>query len=226
MQEDRRRLPAPNRLVAFDATARRLSFAKAAQENFLTHSAVTRQIAVLEDEFGSVLLLRQHRALELTADGVCLAAAVSQALAGVREAVAAIRSPCRRDVLTVITTSGFASLSLIPRLAGLVAEHPGTDVRIDVTLDLLIEQEKRIAPFKGQAASERGYFVMVYPDAAARLSVRTLVKWLHAQAQAEAAEARAAAALKSARPAAMRAANRPAMKVPIQAVGRPAHAGR
>jgi DNA-binding transcriptional LysR family regulator len=130
------RLPALDRLVAFDAAARHLSFTKAAAERFLTQSAISRQIAALEEEIGSPLFVRRHRALELTLEGARLHAAVTEALATVREAVAAIRAPHRRQVLSLTTTPGLASLWLIPRLQGFVAEHPSIDVRIDASHDV------------------------------------------------------------------------------------------
>ncbi len=133
MQRDPTHLPPLDRLVAFDAAARHLSFTKAAAERFITQSAVSRQIAALEEELGLPLFRRRHRALELTDEGVRLAAAVAAALAGVREAVVAIRAPRRRQVVAVTTTPGLASLWLIPRLAGFIAAHPGVDVRIDAS---------------------------------------------------------------------------------------------
>jgi LysR family transcriptional regulator, glycine cleavage system transcriptional activator len=133
MQKDPARLPPLDRVVVFDAAARHLSFTKAAAERFLTQSAVSRQIAALEEDLGVKLFQRHHRQLELTADGRRLAVAVAAALAELREAVAAIRSPSRREVLSLTTTPGLASLWLIPRLARFTSAHPGIDVRIDVT---------------------------------------------------------------------------------------------
>jgi LysR family glycine cleavage system transcriptional activator len=134
MQNPNRRLPSLDRLAVFDAAARQLSFTKAAAERFLTQSAVSRHVATLEAELGVPLFHRAHRRLELTDDGRRLALAMAEAIAGVREAVEAIRAPRRREVLTVTTTPGFASLWLIPRLSDFVAKHPGIDVRIDATL--------------------------------------------------------------------------------------------
>ena len=135
MRNTVRRLPSLDRLAVFDAAARQLSFTKAAAERFLTQSAVSRQVATLEAELGVPLFRRGHRRLELTDDGRRLAMAVAGAIAGVREAVEAIRAPRRREVLAVTTTPGLASLWLIPRLSDFVATHPGIDVRIDATLD-------------------------------------------------------------------------------------------
>ncbi|MBX3636386.1 MAG: LysR family transcriptional regulator [Rubrivivax sp.] len=132
-RKDPRRLPPLERLAVFDAAARHLSFTKAGQERFLTQSSVSRQVAALEDDLGVPLFRRRHRALDLTEDGRRLASATAAALAGLREAVAEIRAPQRREVLALTTTPGLASLWLIPRLAGFLAAHPGVDVRIDAT---------------------------------------------------------------------------------------------
>jgi DNA-binding transcriptional LysR family regulator len=133
MQKDPARLPALNRLAVFETAARHLSFTKAAAERFLTQSAVSRQIAALEDELGATLFRRRHRALELTDEGRQLAAAMAKAMTEVRDAVLAIRAPGRREVLALTTTPGLAALWLIPRLADFIAAHPGIDVRIDAT---------------------------------------------------------------------------------------------
>jgi LysR family transcriptional regulator, glycine cleavage system transcriptional activator len=127
------RLPSLDRLAVFDAAARHLSFTRAAAERFLTQSAVSRQVAALEQELGVALFRRRHRALELTHDGRQLAEAVGRAIATVRDALATIHAPGRREVLALTTTPGLASLWLIPRLADFVARHPGVDVRIDAS---------------------------------------------------------------------------------------------
>lgn len=135
MRSDPRRLPALDLLVAFDAAARHLSFTKAAAERSLTQSAVSRQIAALEEDLGAALFRRRHRALELTDEGTRLARAATAALAGLREAVQAIRAPRQREVVALTTTPGFASLWLIPRLARFVEAHPRIDVRIDASYE-------------------------------------------------------------------------------------------
>lgn len=154
-------MPSLDRLVVFDAAARHLSFTKAAAERFLTQSAVSRQIAALEAELGVPLFRRRHRALDLTDDGRRLAAAVADALAGLRGAVGAIRGPltrARREVLTLTTTPGLASLWLIPRLADFIAAHPQIDVRIDASHELrsLASEGYDIAIRYGNAATLGG----------------------------------------------------------------------
>lgn len=130
------RLPSLDRLLVFDAAARQRSFTRAAAELFLTQSAVSRQVAALEEELGLPLFVRRHRALDLTDDGRRLAAAVAEALSVLQATVAQLRAPHGREVLTITTTPGLASLWLIPRLAGFTGAHPGVDVRIDASHEL------------------------------------------------------------------------------------------
>jgi len=134
MQKDPSRLPPLDLLLAFDAAARHLSFTKAATERFLTQSAISRQVKALEDDLGVPLFHRRHRALDLTDDGRRLSEVVRGTLDSLRKAMLQIRSPRRREVLSLSTTPGLASLWLIPRLADLVKEQPGIDVRIDAAL--------------------------------------------------------------------------------------------
>ena len=60
------RLPSLEALATFEVAARHLSFTRAADERFVTQSAVSRQIRALEDDLGVSLFLRGHRTLALT----------------------------------------------------------------------------------------------------------------------------------------------------------------
>jgi LysR family glycine cleavage system transcriptional activator len=55
MPNKRYRLPQVAFFQGFEAAARNLSFTKAAEELFLTQSAVSRQIKALEDHLGVAL---------------------------------------------------------------------------------------------------------------------------------------------------------------------------
>ena len=70
--EHARRAPSLDLLRGFDAAARRLSFTLAGEELYLTQSALSRQVAQLEEQVGAVLFERRHRALRLTAAGAAL----------------------------------------------------------------------------------------------------------------------------------------------------------
>ena len=71
----RRLLPSTGALAAFDSVARLGSFSAAATELSLTQGAVSRQIALLEEQLGVRLFHRNGRGVELTVldDPGCIA---------------------------------------------------------------------------------------------------------------------------------------------------------
>jgi DNA-binding transcriptional LysR family regulator len=124
-------MPALDLLVGFESAARHLSFTRAGEELYLTQSAISRQIKELEDQLGLPLFQRRHRALSLTDAGQQFYAVAAQVITTMRAATERLRAQAgKRRPLTVTTTNSFASLWLIPRLAGFTREHPGIDVRI------------------------------------------------------------------------------------------------
>lgn len=135
------RLPSLDLIKGFEAAARRLSFTQAAEELFLTQSAVSRQIKALEEQLGTALFQRRHRQLVLTAAGEELYRAATDALHTLAAATAKIRDPGAGRVLTVSSTIGLTSLWLIPRLADFRSLHPDIDIRIDAN-NRLIDLER------------------------------------------------------------------------------------
>jgi DNA-binding transcriptional LysR family regulator len=130
-------LPPLDQLEAFEASARHLSFTKAADELALTQSAVSRQIAALEDHYGLALFRRLHRALRLTDDGQTLFQSVSEVLGQLHAVGGELKRDRRAKTVVVTTTPGFAGLWLIPRLAGFTAARPDVDVRISAGYKLV-----------------------------------------------------------------------------------------
>ena len=124
------RLPSLDLLKGFEASARLLSFTLAGDEMHLTQSAVSRQIKDLEEQLGVPLFTRKHRALALTEAGQQLYPAAAQVLATMRTATERLRAVRGKRTLAVTTTHSFASLWLIPRLAGFTRDHPDVEVRI------------------------------------------------------------------------------------------------
>ena len=123
-------LPPLDQLEAFEASARHLSFTKAADELALTQSAVSRQIAALEEHYGLPLFRRLHRALRLTDDGQTLYLAVTEVLGTLHQVGGELKRDRRAKTVVVTTTPGFAGLWLIPRLSNFTAARPDVDVRI------------------------------------------------------------------------------------------------
>lgn len=126
-------------LKGFEAAARHLSFTRAAQELFLTQSAVSREIKKLEEQLGEPLFTRVNRGLRLTDAGQVLYRAVGEALTLIDEATDRVAGSGRGETLTVTTSVPLASMWLVPRLGGFVRLHPEVDVRsvaADQQLDL------------------------------------------------------------------------------------------
>lgn len=127
-------------LRAFEAVARRLSFSAAADELYLTQSAVSRQIKALEEEIGATLFNRGTRKVELTAAGVMLEQAVGPSLERIDRTVRQLRIARGRQHVNVSTFASFATLWLMPRLASFQALHPDIDIRLSAT-DKLVEMD-------------------------------------------------------------------------------------
>ncbi|TSE34984.1 LysR substrate-binding domain-containing protein [Tepidimonas charontis] len=134
----RRRLPSVQALQCFEAAARHQSFTRAAQELALTQSAVSRQVAALEDFLGVALFRRTQHGMALTAAGADYARQVRQRLDALeRDAVALMGRRGQGDSLTLAVVPTFATRWLIPRLPRLAAQQP----------DLLLHFETCTRPF-------------------------------------------------------------------------------
>jgi len=126
-------------LRAFEAVARRLSFSEAAEELFLTQSAISRQIKGLEDELGAPLFVRGTRSVEITQAGQMLLRAVETSLARIDTSVRQIRAARGRRRVSVTTFASFGSLWLLPRIEAFQEHHPDIDIRVsahDAVVDL------------------------------------------------------------------------------------------
>ncbi|MGY6268103.1 transcriptional regulator GcvA [Achromobacter denitrificans] len=126
-----RSLPALVSLRAFEAAARRLSFSLAAQELFVTQSAISHHIQRLEAELGVALFERRARAVALTAAGQAYYARVHAAFELLRQGTDEIRAPAAaRSKLRVGLLASFATRWLAPRLAEFAAAHPDIDLQL------------------------------------------------------------------------------------------------
>lgn len=120
-------------LRAFRAAAAHLSFTRAAQEQSVTQSAISRAVRTLEEQLGQPLFHRVNRALRLTHAGESLYRAADEALALIDATTDRLAGSELRVAVT--TTAALASLWLVPKLPAFARRHPGTDVRIAATND-------------------------------------------------------------------------------------------
>ena len=137
MPKKRYRLPQLGFFQGFEAAARNLSFTKAAEELFITQPAVSRQIKALEEHLGVPLFERRSRALVLTESGQELYRVATDVLEQLQRATDQLRAERPTRQLSITTTTGFASLWLIPRLQRFTRLYPDIDVRISATIDAL-----------------------------------------------------------------------------------------
>lgn len=126
-----RSLPALVSLRAFEAAARRLSFSLAAQELFVTQSAVSHHIQRLESELGVALFERRTRAVALTPAGQAYFEHVHAAFELLRQGTDQLRAPAAaRVTLKVGLLASFATRWLAPRLPAFAAAHPDIELQL------------------------------------------------------------------------------------------------
>jgi LysR family glycine cleavage system transcriptional activator len=130
MSSGSRRNLSLGQLRAFEAVARHLSFSAAAEELFITQSAISRQIKGLEDELGAPLFVRGTRHVEPTPDGQVLLRAVEPSLAKIDASVRQIRQARSRRRVSVTTFASFGSLWLLPRIEAFQRRYPDIDIRV------------------------------------------------------------------------------------------------
>ncbi len=129
-------LPPLNALRAFDAAARLGNLSRAAEELFVTHGAVSKQVQQLEEVLGCKLFIRLPRGLRLTGEGHILANATRDAFAELRFAVDQIKAKRGQDIVTISTVPSIAARWLVPRLQKFHDSSPGIEVRVSTGIAL------------------------------------------------------------------------------------------
>lgn len=123
-------------IQAFEAAARLSSFASAAEELFVSPSAISHQIKLLEAHVGVKLFHRVHRSVVLTDAGRKLAEEASAAFVRLARALQAVSRAEKTDILTIHSAPSIAAQWLMPRLARFSAMYPDTDVRLNASTDI------------------------------------------------------------------------------------------
>lgn len=120
-------------LRAFDAAARTGSFSAAAEKLNLTHGAVSRQIAKLEDWLGLKVFERNARGVSLTIEGNRLHLRTTEAFALISVNSDRWVEPRGTAVVRLASIPSVSGLWLMPRMAAL-ENHP-TKLRIVLDVD-------------------------------------------------------------------------------------------
>jgi len=124
------RLPPLNALRAFEASARQLSFTRAAEELFVTQAAISHQIKSLEEHLGIKLFMRKNRSLLLTEEGQSYFLDIKDIFNSLHEATDKLLARGAKGAITVSLQPSFAIQWLVPRLNAFNILHPDIDVRI------------------------------------------------------------------------------------------------
>ena len=127
------KLPSLKSLRVFESVARNLSFRKAADELCVTHSAVSHQIKLLEEELGVYLFHRQGRSIVLTEDGQMLYPVIHQSFVQIQDVVSRIKARNETQTLTIQTYATFGTKWLIPRLRHFQNLYPDIRVRLSIS---------------------------------------------------------------------------------------------
>jgi LysR family glycine cleavage system transcriptional activator len=142
----RKRLPPLKALKAFETAARLGSFARAAQELYVTQTAISHQIKLLEEHLGCLLFERRPNGLALTPQGHAIYPSI---LAGFEHFEAAMTLlprpvPAAAQVLVVSALPSFTQEWLMPRLVDFRARWP--------EIDVLIQTDYHMADLSGEGA--------------------------------------------------------------------------
>lgn len=139
----KRRLPPLGALTAFEAAARHQSFSRAAEELHLTHGAISRAVAQIEERIGVDLFVRRNRRVYLSTAGQRLLKTATEVLDALSNTVEDIhRHDKASPFLTVSCEPSLAMRWLMPRLGDFHEQFP--DLNIDLRMaggpiDLLSE---------------------------------------------------------------------------------------
>ena len=149
----KRLVPSMAALQCFEAAARHLSFTRAAEELHLTQSAVSKQVAQLEEMLRHHLFLRIRRRLQLTPAGALYLAEVNKILTQVDMSSRYIMSYGEQtEVLKVATQPSFGVRWLIPHLKGFGKQYPNIhlDIRNEMEPFALLQATADVVFFFGQ----------------------------------------------------------------------------
>ncbi|MNJ44342.1 Glycine cleavage system transcriptional activator [compost metagenome] len=131
-----RHLPPLDTLIAFEAVVRTGSFTRAASELYLTQSAVSKQIKLLEQHLGAVLFERRARGIALTSAGESFNAIVEPMLESLLANVLRLKAGHSSRNVSVICTHAVAQYWLFPRLLRFNEQHPELTVNIHASNEI------------------------------------------------------------------------------------------
>jgi LysR family glycine cleavage system transcriptional activator len=125
-----RKLPPLQALRVFECAARHEHFTLAAEELHVTHGAVSRQVAVLEDWLGVRVFHRRGKRVQLTDDGRRYLVTVQAAFDSVAAASARLAESGTVRTLRINALATFAMRWLLPRLSRFQRLYPAVELKL------------------------------------------------------------------------------------------------
>lgn len=136
-----RSLPPLHLLQLFEAAGRHSSFKKAAEELFLTPSAISHQIKSLEKNLGIVLFKRATRGVKLTSAGEKYIVTVQEMFHLLDHGTSSLKrefsAQTQSTLLRISTIPTIASNIIIPNLGVFQQEFPSIELRIETSMELI-----------------------------------------------------------------------------------------
>ncbi|MDR5881718.1 LysR substrate-binding domain-containing protein [Caballeronia sp. LZ032] len=130
----RSKLPPLNALRVFEVAARAGSYSAAARELNLTHGAISRHIAILEEWLGQPLFAREGQSMAASPHARAFAREISAAFDHIADAAERYGRDHRVKVIRVSASATVAMRWLIPRLPRFAERHPDVDVRVSTAM--------------------------------------------------------------------------------------------
>lgn len=118
-------------LRSFCIAAKCLSFKHAASQLFLTPSAVSHQIKLLEQQLGLELFKRQTRAIELTSAGKQFYHSIQPILTDLESTIADFTNSQQNKTIVISLPEFFASELFVPSLSDWTEQHPDINLQLE-----------------------------------------------------------------------------------------------
>ncbi|NCZ66765.1 MAG: LysR family transcriptional regulator, partial [Rhodobacteraceae bacterium] len=141
VQLTRSDLPSMASLRAIEALDRLKTASAVAKELSQTQSAVSRQLQLLEQQFGQDIITRRNNRLELTPKAKEFAETIRTALGMIQSATQDLKFEDQANTLTLGILPAFGMRWLMPKLGDFSKQHP------DITINMLT----RLVPFNFDA---------------------------------------------------------------------------
>lgn len=159
------RLPPLTALRAFEAAARHMSFAKAAEELHVTPAALSFQIKSLEDHLGAPVFRRLNRAVELTQEGALLQPGVADGFSALQTAWRTVQRRLDSTTLTITAGPGFTAKWLAPRLFSFASDHPEIELRFTASLRMMdFERDEVDLAIRFGQSDDKGLYSLTLID--------------------------------------------------------------